>query len=265
MFAKRPGPFFKRALCAVIVVLMVGAIIFTKSRSGLLGMIAMFGVFLITSRSLKPTTIIAGVIGGMLILPMLPQSFWERVQSITDEEKDSTGSRSERVELMRQAWQIFLENPIVGIGAGQFKNYGPPGKAKEWRVTHNAFLEVAAEIGAFGLIAFMFLLWRGFSASWETSRALSWIYRKRRRKRGVPEPDPEDGLNDRERLFLQTHGAAMIAAMAGWFVCAIFASVAFNWTFYYVVGLAVTGRDVVRARRIAYAKAKALAAAEVAA
>jgi hypothetical protein len=48
----------------------------------------------------------------------------------------------------------------------------------------------------------------------------------------------------------------------GWFVCALFASVAFNWTFYYVVALAVTARDVVRTRGQAYARARALAARE---
>jgi hypothetical protein len=59
-----------------------------------------------------------------------------------------------------------------------------------------------------------------------------------------------------EPIFLKTHGAAMIAAMVGWFVCALFASVAFNWTFYYLLGLSVAARDVVRARALAYADAQ---------
>jgi O-antigen ligase len=231
-----------------------------------MGTAAMVAVFAVTSRSLTPSTMIAAVIGGMLLLPALPQSFSQRRESITDDEKAATGSRSERIELMKQAWRIFLANPITGIGAGQFKNFGPPGEAKEWRVTHNTVLQIAAEIGVFGLIAFMFLVWRGFSAAWYTSRATAWIHRKRMRRR-TPAVEPEDGLDDSERTFLQTHGAAMIAAMTAWLVCSMFASVAFNWTFYYLLGLAVTGRDVVRARARAYAQAKAqaMAAREVAA
>jgi hypothetical protein len=54
----------------------------------------------------------------------------------------------------------------------------------------------------------------------------------------------------------------MLACMTGWLVCAIFASVAFNWTIYYLLGLAVTARDVVRARERAYARAKNLAMQE---
>ena len=47
-------------------------------------------------------------------------------------------------------------------------------------------------------------------------------------------------------------------------MCALFASVAFNWTFYYLLGLSVTAREVVLARRKAYANAKAQALREAA-
>ena len=36
--------------------------------------------------------------------------------------------------------------------------------------------------------------------------------------------------------------------LIGWFVCAFFASVAYNWTFYYLLALIVATRDVVRGR-----------------
>jgi O-antigen ligase len=265
MYVKRPGPFVKRAVCAVIVVLMLGAIVFTKSRSGMVGAAAMFAVFLVVTRSITPTTIIAGIVAGMLVLPMMPESFWHRMQSITDADKDDTGSRSARKLLLEQAWLIFLEHPITGVGAGQFQNYGPPGRAEKWRVTHNALLQVSSEIGVFGLAAFVFLIVRSFSAAWWTRKALAWTHRRRPKHKDAHD-DPEDGLTEHERTFLETHASAMLACMAGWFVCALFASVAFNWTFYYLLGLSVTARDVVRARATAYAEAKAQVArvAEVA-
>jgi len=238
----------------------MGAIVFTKSRSGMLGAVAMFSVYLLATRSLKPSVLIALVVGGLLVVPAMPQSFWDRMQSITDGEKDATGSREERRQLMEQAVIVFLQNPLTGIGAGQFQNYGPPGQAKKWRVTHNAYLQVAAELGIFGVAFFLFLVWRGFGAAWWTRRHLNWIYRRRSRKK--VEAEPEDGLTSDERYFLQTHAAAMLACMTGWFICAIFASVAFNWTIYYLLGLSVTARDVVRTRERAYAKAKRLAMQE---
>jgi putative inorganic carbon (HCO3(-)) transporter len=260
MYVKRPGPAWKRLLCVAIVVLMLGALVFTQSRSGMIGVAAMVAVFLLVTRSITPVSVMAAVIAGMVVLPSLPQSFWDRMASITDESKDETGSREARRVLLEQAFLIFLENPITGVGAGQFQNYGPPGRAEPWRVTHNVVLQIAAEIGVFGLVAFMFLVWRGFSAAWWTRRTLSWMHRKRpKRRKGQPDDaEPEDGLAPHERVFLETHASAMFAAMTGWFVCALFASVAFNWTFYYLLGLSVCAREVVKARAQAYAEAKTL-------
>jgi O-antigen ligase len=259
MYVQRPGPFFKRALSAAIVVLMIGALFFTKSRSGMIGAIAMVGVYLVVTRSLKPTTILAGIVAAMLVVPALPQTFWERMASITDESKDETGSREARKVLIEQAWLIFLEHPITGVGAGQFMNYGPPGRAEKWRVTHNVLLQIAAEIGVFGLMLFAYLIWRGFASAWWTRKALAWTHRRRPKRKGKPAlEDPEDGLEPHERQFLETHASAMVACMMGWFVCAQFASVAFNWTLYYLLGLSVCAREVVRLRAAAYAEAKML-------
>ncbi len=260
-YVKRPGPPFTRLLCAGISLLMMVVIVLTKSRGGLLGTVAMLATFLVVSRSLTPATMIALVLGGMLVLPAMPASFWDRMASITDAEKDPTGSRAERKALLQQGWEIFLEYPLTGVGAGQFQNLDTPG-LKRWRETHNAPLQVASELGIFGALAFFFLIVRGFSAALWTRKHLSWIYRRRARRREAPAADEEDGLDDQERTFLQTHGAAMVASMTGWFVCSLFASVAFNWTFYYVLGLSVTARDLVRARAHAYAQAKALAQRE---
>jgi O-antigen ligase len=262
MYVKRPGPFAKRALCAVFAVLMLAAIVFTKSRTGFIGTVVMLAVFVLVARLLTPRNIIVGIIAGMVILPSLPSGFWQRMQGIIDPAQDETGSREERRLLMEQAWDIFLDHPFTGIGAGQFKNYAPEGAEKKWRVTHNALLQVAAEVGVAGLVTFVFLIVRAFAAAAWTRRQLAWIHQKHGRHKPPP---AADGLTDAEREFLQTTSAALVACMTGWFVCALFASVAFNWTFYYLLGLAVTSRDVVRARAAAYARAAAAAQREVAA
>jgi putative inorganic carbon (HCO3(-)) transporter len=259
MYVQRPGPVLKRIVSLGITLLMLTAIVLTKSRSGQLGAAAMLVTYLVFTRSLRPGTLIALVLAGLIILPSLPSSYWERMSSIVNEEQDATKSSQERRMLMEQAWEIFLDNPIFGIGAGQFQNYTDPGRAAKWRVTHNALLQVAAELGVFALIAFGFLIVRAFGAAWWTRKTLSWIYVKSRLKGARAEP--ADGLDPGERRFLQTTSAALIAALAGWFVCAMFASVAFNWTFYYLLGLAVTSRDIVRLRARAYEKARQLARA----
>ncbi len=258
MYIKRPGPLSKRAVSVIVVLLMCATLVFTKSRSGMIGAAAMMAVVVIVSRILTPQTILAAVIAAMIITPALPPAFWNRMASIADASKDSTGSREERRIVLGRAWEAFLDSPITGVGIGQFKNYRTSEQPVTWRVTHNAFLQVAAEIGVFGLIAFVFLIGRAYQAGLWTRRALAWTHRRWRPRRGKAAAEPEDGLIDEERRFLETHASAMIAGMTGWLVCAFFASVAFHWTFYYMLALSVCARDVVRHRAVAYAEAKRL-------
>jgi O-antigen ligase len=258
MFVLRPGPALRRLVCAGISLLMVTALLLTKSRGGMLGAVAMVITFILVARLLTPALIIGLIMAGMVAVPLLPDSFWTRMASITDADQDQSGSRAERMLLLEQGWTVFLERPLTGVGMGQFQSYHRAGLRTRWHETHNVLLQVGSEIGIFGLAAFLFLIVRAFSAAWWTRKHLAWIGRKRTRgRREAKASAVEDGLTDDERRFLQTHGTAMVAAMVGWFVCAMFGSVAFNWTFYYLLGLSVTARDVVRARERAYAKARA--------
>jgi hypothetical protein len=44
---------------------------------------------------------------------------------------------------------------------------------------------------------------------------------------------------------MELYAAAMAASLTGWLMAAMFASVAYYWTFYIVLGLATSVRDVV--------------------
>jgi hypothetical protein len=43
---------------------------------------------------------------------------------------------------------------------------------------------------------------------------------------------------------MHEYSVAALAAIIGWFCCAMFASVAYNWTFYYLLGLLVSAREI---------------------
>jgi hypothetical protein len=47
---------------------------------------------------------------------------------------------------------------------------------------------------------------------------------------------------------MHSHFVALSAGLIGWFVCAMFASVAYSWTFYYLLALTVAGRELIRDR-----------------
>jgi O-antigen ligase len=234
----------RRLLAAGLSLIMVGAIVCTKSRSGFLGLIAMVLVVGYYTARLNPGAVFAILFAGMTALAVAPSSFWDRMDSIANAEEDPTGSRAARMRLLEQGVEVFLANPITGVGAGQFQNYDMPGVTVErWRVTHNVWLQVAAELGIFGLAAFAYLVGRAYSACFAVNRMLRGPRRTRRATTTI-------AVTDEERRILSVNAQGMLAAMVGWTVCAFFASVAFNWTFYYVLALAASGREIVASRRV---------------
>jgi len=236
------GTLWRRLVAAGCALFMVGAIIASGSRGGFLGfvvMLAVLGLFLVRTR---PMLVIAGVLAVMCALPVLPGNYWRRIASITDSSKDDFGSADARKTLIRESWQAYLQNPIVGVGAGEFKDWNNDRRVESWHEAHNVWLQVAAELGTLGLLAYLFLVTRGPIAVYQTRRML-W-----RAMGGGRGATPPTDLTPDELARLEAHSAAMAASMAGWLVCAFFASVAYNWTFYYLLALAATPRDILRAR-----------------
>jgi O-antigen ligase len=110
-------------------------------------------------------------------------------------------------------------------------------------------LQVAAELGVFGLIVFAFLLVRGFYAPIQTRRLVRRFSPSKRASTRAPTVAP---LDRHEQEFLTTHAAAVTAALVGWFACALFASVAYHWIFYYILAMATTPRDYLLTRAAAH-------------
>jgi O-antigen ligase len=220
-------------------------------------------VFVYYTMRLKPGVVFALILATAVAAPRVPQSFWDRMDSIFNPATDPSGSRQARVHLLNQGLQVFVANPITGVGAGQFVNYDGPEMIERWRVTHNVWLQMAAELGIFGLLLFGYLVYRGLHASFVTRRMLARL-RRQMHPGGAPQPTtaPRAGRRQRgshdalstppltaeEYRALEINARGMFAALVGWLVCGMFASVAFNWTFYYVLALIVAGREIAVSR-----------------
>ena len=228
-----PGTLWKRSWGAVIALFMIGAVICTQSRSGAIGL----GIIMLISAAhvllRRPTLVLVGVLVLAVSVPFVPKSYFERMSSITDQSKDPTGSREARKRLMTEAVAAFVSHPLTGVGAGQFKNYNPPERQEAWRETHNAILQLASELGIFGPLIMFYLVARGFIAVREARAIL---------QRAIAAGTLS--ASDPAVKWMKAHLSAMSAGIIGWFVCAQFASVAYNWTFYYLLALAAAPRQL---------------------
>ena len=95
----------------------------------------------------------------------------------------STGARADtsvvhRLLLLRSAIDVFLRNPIFGVGLGNFEAIAGRYTTTPM-VCHNTYLEVASNLGLIGFIPFMLLIYRGFvlpkhSMQIPNAREFSW-------------------------------------------------------------------------------------------
>ena len=227
-----------RAVLALGAPAIVAAIIFSKSRGGTLGLVGMLLVLLFQLRRVRPSVAVAVMALSLVTIPLLPSSFTERMSSIIHPEEDPTGSREARKRLLREAYQAYLDHPVLGLGAGQFHNYNPSNREETWREAHNAWLQVASELGTGGVLIFGVIVGSGFVAGVQASRAL------RRARRTQKRRSKESGRWLTRCEPLEMYAAALLASLTGWLIAAMFASVAYYWTLYLVLSLAITLRDI---------------------
>jgi O-antigen ligase len=144
----------------------------TFSRGAVVGFVAMLAVMTMM-RYIKVRHALAGVLGLVLLLLAVPQ-YAARLQSL-GRLADVLGSGKQlqhadkatqgRLTEMAAAGLVFVENPILGVGPGMFR-YHFLEKADALgfqihgttRLAHCVYLEIAAEHGIVGLVAFLAVL-----------------------------------------------------------------------------------------------------------
>jgi O-antigen ligase len=150
----------KRLILCGLTLFTFAAFVFTYSRTGILALAV--SVFAFASKSNKKMrTIFISLLIGIIIICIGSQRIIDRTVSIFDPSKDETGSRQQRIELMKTGFQVFLNRPILGVGFGNFNvaEGDSHGGVGHWKTAHNGLIEVAAELGLFGLLLFLGLLY----------------------------------------------------------------------------------------------------------
>jgi putative inorganic carbon (hco3(-)) transporter len=132
------------------------------SRGGMLGLAA--GLLFFMIRSGRGMRILA--MAALLMTPLLfivPNTMMQRIRN--------PGRGDEQaVEARKTTWKAGLrmiaQHPIVGVGLGQFENvvtsYEDPSEKLVHSLAHNTYIEIAAELGIPGLLAYLALLISSF-------------------------------------------------------------------------------------------------------
>jgi O-antigen ligase len=151
-------------------VLLVGAVVYGFSRGGFVGLVAATGYLVYASRHrVRSLALIAAA--GLLLYAVVPQSYIDEMATIqqTDE-----GTAKGRRFLWAAAWNMFLDNPVMGVGAsnsaflvGRYQATDFEGREyneRDWSgtVIHSMWYTMVAEQGAPGTLLFLAVMGRQF-------------------------------------------------------------------------------------------------------
>ena len=197
--------------------LFCAGVIVTFSRGGFLGLVAVIFVlvrkFGRRNKTLSYVLMVAVIMG---ILALAPGAYSSRLSSIFNAAADTTGSRSQRNEILKRSIWVTLRYPLFGVGLGNF-HY----KSVQELVTHNAFTQVSSEMGIPALVIYIMFM----------------VYPLRQLRKIEAETE---GKPDKKKFHAWSIGIQ--TAIIGYMVASFFASVAYQWYIYYLVAYAVAAR-----------------------
>lgn len=158
----------RRVIAAMCALILVAIMLLTQSRGVAIGLVAGIGVGFVMAMFRRSRNIVIGVVLVMALSLAVPTKVWDRLSGIskltstsTIKEADKEGSAAERYEIQKTAWRIATDNPVLGVGLGNYpianKIYSPRLGARD---THDTYLNLWAEAGLPGL-----LLWSAFVVS----------------------------------------------------------------------------------------------------
>ncbi len=212
---------------AVAITAFVYCLTRTRSRAGFIGL-AVIIIVLLLYRIVKIKYVILILTVIVLVFFKTPSSYFERIQSISVENTyEEDWNITSRFDTYQMALQTIIENPLLGVGIGNYQSYMAAKYAEKGNtkvlVVHNAYLQVGSECGIFGVLFYCAMV--GYTA---------WSFKRYSSR--------ECSAAREETMFICR--AAFISTLA-FSVMAITLPVQFNRMFFILMGVATAVKYII--------------------
>jgi putative inorganic carbon (hco3(-)) transporter len=215
-FLIKSESFLTRAFYGIGLLACGSAVVLSGSRGGFLALMAVLAFCLLFYRSIQPAVRV-GVVAAVVAIVSVQATgeFWERMETIVDEDDYNRHSVTGRVELWTRGAGYMFRNPVLGVGINNFsvaEGRHPViveriqrGVGTRYSAPHSIWVQAGAELGIPGLLALFGLF--GYAIR------LLWRQGRRRPRKGVP-PD----LAKLRELSFPLIGVLIGLAVAGTFL-----------------------------------------------
>lgn len=215
-------------LSRISALLITMCIVSTFSRGGFLGLVTVIMMIWWLSKNRIKWLLIGGFLAlilGPIVVGKLPEGYVEDMYTISDTENST---RNERLHSWGLGWEMFKDNPILGVGVANYprtvgeyeaQQEGEARKSVAWRQAHSLYFTLIPELGIIGVILYGFLIWFAFSRMASLFRNNLLIEK---------EPD------------LVLMAKALFVSFSAFFIAAIFLSVLYEPVFFIMLALSIS-------------------------
>lgn len=160
---------FGKILLVLCVVVFCTAIVVSFSRGGFVGLCAVVAYCLVRARRKLVGFGVAALL-GLTVLTVAGPAYWEEMSTISDVNE---GTADLRLEVWKIGLRMFEANPLLGVGADNFRwvvgEYQSQEQSEKYGrslggsiIAHSMFVELLAELGAVGACLFLIVIWYTF-------------------------------------------------------------------------------------------------------
>jgi len=236
--------------CILLAALFLFVIALTRSRGGFVGLVSVIGYCVLRSNKKFALTLMVGVF-GLFLLMFAPQGYWEEMGTIGDEAakkserlEEQYGTGAQRLYAWKLGWGMFKENPILGVGQGNYPWHVVDQETKmkvQWqtrslggRAAHSLYFTLLPELGMVGVILFSMIvlyIWKD----------LKWV-------RNIIKKGKKELTGDSKNIFY--YSLAIEASIIGFLTSSVFISTLYYPNFWTMTGVMVALRSIVESKYV---------------
>ena len=243
-----PFPFFlsitatgkKRINYLVLTCLFLFVIMLTGSRGGFVGLCTTFLYCWLRSKRKILVTFLVLLLAIFAYL-VSPQTYGDRIHSIA-EEGTSSGTGEARVYTWKIGWHIFLDNPIMGVGQGNFpwvfgkyeqqvtRSDAPfHGRSVAGRAAHSIYFTMLPELGLMGTIPLIAIILYTFKDL------------KQIKKMALKNVNPKTGVKADRSYYI---ALALEGSLITYLVSSIFISTLYYPNLWFLIGFIISFKRI---------------------
>ncbi len=230
---------FLALLCLFLFVQML-----TFSRGGFLGLVALAAYCWLKSPKKIASAVLIALLAALMI-QVAPEKYEARIRSIWEKGADKGTTGEDRLYIWGIGWEMFLDNPVLGVGGGNFPvRFGEYegdrrllGRTRVWRVAHSLYFTLFPELGLVGAGIFFALVYYTLRDLRVVRRALA----RNPQPQGIQRRKESEGAG----FSLNHLTLAMEGSLVGFFISSAFISTLYYPSFWVMMGFVMALRRVV--------------------